>query len=199
MINLPSLMKIAYCNSIEVLQLTDMLCSKVQDIEGDFAECGVAAGAHCVIMNEYNRPVHMFDSYQGIPMHTKEDVEWTEAHGEGDGSLVSSGITNVSLDNVKATMNRYNGHANCIFVPGWFQDTLPFFREPLALLRLDCDLYKSYVTCMHYLYPLLNVGGYIIIDDFSLSGCRRALEEYGIDLNEVKTINNGTVGYWRKG
>lgn len=198
-IDLASIMPIAYCDNVEVLQLTQDCCIDVimRGLPPIFAECGVAAGAHCIIMSNYGK-TWAFDSFQGIPEHTKEDQEWTEAHGIGGGDeRKSSGITVVGLNDVMKNISRYGGNpANMQYVPGWFVDTLPqVMGLELSLLRLDCDLYKSYYMCFKYLLRRVRKGGYVIIDDYSLSGCQQAIREFGI--KEINLINGGKVGYWK--
>jgi hypothetical protein len=36
-----------------------------------------------------------------------------------------------------------------------------------SMIRLDGDLYQSTIESLHYLYPLLSVGGYVVVDDFT--------------------------------
>jgi hypothetical protein len=66
--------------------------------------------------------------------------------------------------------------------PGWFADTLPGFQRsdigPIAVLRIDGDLYESVKVCMEHLYPLVSPGGYIIQDDYALKGPKTAIDEY---------------------
>jgi O-methyltransferase len=47
----------------------------------------------------------------------------------------------------------------------------------IALLRLDADLYSSTKTCLEHLYPQVVRGGWVIVDDWNLSGCRQAVNE----------------------
>ena len=61
---------------------------------------------------------------------------------------------------------------------GWFEDTVPSADiERIAILRLDGDLYRSTRVCMDHLYPKLSLGGWCIVDDFKLDGCRKAVLE----------------------
>jgi len=56
---------------------------------------------------------------------------------------------------------------------------LPAKEGTLAILRLDGDLYQSTLESLHYLYPLLAVGGHVIIDDFTdWEVCRNAVTDY---------------------
>lgn len=196
------LQQIAYCNSIEVLKLTERLCNDVvaNNIPGDFAECGVAYGAHGIIMNECSRgqKVYLYDSFDGIPTHSKEDIEWTEVHGDGENDQrKSGGITVCKLENVKETMLKaIDNLDNFVFVEGWFADTFPkLTSEKFSILRLDCDLYESYKLTLRYMLPRLQKGGYLIVDDIGLSGCKKAIEEFGLKAEDFILINENTVGY----
>jgi len=187
------LLPIAYCNDVKVLELTEQLCRAAieKDISGAFVEAGTAYGAHGLIMAQYDRAVILFDSFEGIPQYTKEDVEFTESYGESAGDVrTSSGITVCRLEDVKETMQRYGSIDNVSFVKGWFADTLPTFNQPISVLRLDCDIYHSYKDCFKYLLPLVSDGGYIIIDDYCLTGCQQAMEEAGLDHNKFTKFNN---------
>jgi len=74
-------------------------------------------------------------------------------------------------------------------VKGWFQDTLPEYKDRMgavALLRLDGDWYESTKCCLENLYDNVVPGGYVIIDDYgALTGCKEAVDDF---LNE-RNIN----------
>ena len=172
-----------------------------RNIPGALVECGVAAGAQIAAMQEVNlrystpRWVYGFDSFEGIPLASEEDDEQPGIVGPKPNIqytnkrelLKSSGITVHSKETVQRNMvqwfSPHNWH-NIVLVKGWFQDTLnPYtsvFKKlgGIALLRLDGDLYESTRVSLEELFPLLNPGGVLIIDDWELTGCRRACEEY---------------------
>ena len=51
--------------------------------------------------------------------------------------------------------------------------------QPLALLRLDTDWYESTRHELEHLYPRLQPGGVLIIDDYGhFQGARQAVDEY---------------------
>ena len=50
------------------------------------------------------------------------------------------------------------------------------FPNGIAVLRLDGDLYESTRDCLP-LIDLVNPGGWIIVDDYHLDGCRQAITE----------------------
>jgi len=164
-------------------------------VPGDFVECGVYAGAQCAIMaraimdhiatvNDYAMAemprVHLFDSFEGIP-----------AAGEHDHELqgVPAGESACSLVDVKANMKRWGiPDELLIYHPGMFKTSIrdaalgsvecqAMYIRAIALLRLDGDLYESTKPVMEHLYPLVSPGGWVIVDDWNLSGCRKAVME----------------------
>ncbi len=65
------------------------------------------------------------------------------------------------------------------FLKGWFRETLPKAPiEALAVIRLDGDMYESTIDALVNLYPKLSVDGYLIVDDYALKSCRRAVRDY---------------------
>jgi hypothetical protein len=192
--NYQSLMPRAYCSSVEVLNLTARLCQDAidNDIPGDFCEAGVAFGVHGVVMNDVGkgrRDVWLMDSFEGISLHGPEDKEWTDVHGvrEESDPRASGGITACSEFQVQHTiLSSGQTMDNFHFVKGWFADTLPNLPADLqfSVLRLDCDLYSPYMDCFKYLLPKLSVGGWIILDDWVLSGCKKAIGDSGLFLED---------------
>lgn len=87
------------------------------------------------------------------------------------------------------------------FLPGWFADTLP--QAPiaqLALLRLDGDMYSSTIQTLEALYDKVTPGGYVIVDDYILKGCRQATDDFRARRGIVEAIQDidGAGVYWRK-
>lgn len=173
-------------------------------VRGDFVECGVGNGAHPAVMaracddvGDLTRVVRLFDSFQGVPHGSTPDAEWNAHYGDGSGRLEPTGVAACSLDDVKANLAAWGLEPEgerFRFHPGWFQDTVPLLAKTLtqmrvegrwdgiAFLRLDGDLYESTLTCLVHLYPLLNSGGVLCVDDYNLDGCREALIAYFNDM-----------------
>jgi hypothetical protein len=170
------------------------VCQKVvkQKIPGAFVECGVWRGGSAVIMGlaakRHNpvRPLHLFDSFEGLPEPGAEDgaraAEYSE--GKAGGRLVGIAKCDATLEYVRMALFEQArlSPANVFFHKGWFQDTLPADAKTIgniAVLRLDGDWYESTKICLEYLYPLLSQNGVIILDDyFCWEGCRKATDEY---------------------
>jgi hypothetical protein len=109
----------------------------------------------------------------------------------------------VSLEEVQTNFRRYNLLDEQVrFVKGWFRDTL--HRAPverLAVLRLDGDLYESTMDALTALYPKVQRGGYVIVDDYGdVPACRQAVHDYwqrhGI-REEIMPIDQAGV-FWMK-
>ena len=157
-----------------------------ENIEGDFVECGVAAGNNLAAMSLAGRHGFGFDSFEGIPWAGENDDQQpgmvSKTTNKG---LSSSGITVHSKENVELDMKKW-GITNYTLIKGWFQDTMPLFpHRPISVLRLDGDLYDSTMTSLIYLYPMLSKGGILIMDDWNLSGCRKAFYDYFGHIKEV--------------
>jgi hypothetical protein len=177
----------------ETLATTYMLTRDVieRQVPGDFAEAGVYAGAECAVMaraimdhpREYKRRVHLFDSFQGIPQPGPEDSEFmTAGNPAGDACC--------PMEDVQKNMRAFGiPDELLVYHPGWFADTMPGWTTQLALLRLDGDLYESTKTALTHLYPTLVRAGWLIVDDYPLSGCRKALQE---------CVGYLQPGYWQR-
>jgi O-methyltransferase len=66
-------------------------------------------------------------------------------------------------------------------VKGWFSDTLQKsnYEGEIAILRMDADWYDSTLDILNNLFPLVDIGGRILIDDYySCPGCSKAVHDY---------------------
>jgi len=105
----------------------------------------------------------------------------------GEQVLTSSGATVVNeSDFFKHIQDSGVWPGNIVAIKGWFEKTVPEFAsvgEPISILRLDGDLYNSTYVCLKHLYPLVESGGIVIIDDWQLPGCQLAVMDYIHDTN----------------
>ncbi len=168
-----------------------------EGVEGDFIETGVWRGGACIMMaavlsvyGSYaeGRKVWCADSFRGLPE-------------EKDSKLHMYPQLSVSLKEVKRNFRKYDLlDDNVEFLKGWFKDTLP--TSPvgkLAILRLDGDLYSSTMDALTSLYCKVSQGGFVIVDDYSLEGCKKAVNEFRSELGLTQSlipIDKDSV-YWR--
>jgi hypothetical protein len=148
------------------------------EIPGDVIEAGVWRGGLAVLMRAAlkmmapagspRRLVWAADSFQGIPIAENDDEvnAWTERYA-------------VDLESVRDNFDRYGLlDDGVVFLEGFFAESLVNAPPQLSLIHADADSYDSTMDILEQLYPRLSVGGYIIIDDFHLSGARQAVIDY---------------------
>lgn len=197
-------------SNYETLQKSFDLAAFCCCLDGDFVECGVAAGSQVAAMHRAcpNKKIWLFDSFEGIPLASKYDTTQPGigviSHDVNGYLLTTSGVTAVSMEQVKQHFAEWNvNDENFEYVKGWFEETVPINEiDKISLLRLDGDLYNSTKVCLEYLYPKLVKGGYLIIDDYALDGCRLAVDEYfdkyEIQKNFTVVPKTKTVIYYQK-
>jgi len=170
-------------------------------VPGSFMECGVAGGAHPAAMSltldaakaDPSRCVFLCDSFDGIPRPGPRDIEIRRCIGEGNGELESTGVTRHTLEDVQGHMKAWGvSPARLVYVQGWFQHTLAPLSVAmrrratrLAMLRIDGDLYESVRCVMETMVPLLNPGGVLVLDDYTLDGAKAATDEW-CEAHEIK-------------
>ncbi|MBB5783209.1 TylF/MycF family methyltransferase [Nonomuraea jabiensis] len=174
-------------------------------VPGDFVETGVWRGGVCILIRAIlqahgvtDRTVWLADSFEGMP------VTGEESH-EADRRLAVhryNHVLAVSLEAVKENFARYGLLDDQVkFLKGWFKDTLPTAPPgPLAVIRLDGDLYESTTDALVNLYPRLSPGGFAIIDDYAIGACREAVHDYRATFgikDEIVPIDTFGV-YWRR-
>lgn len=189
--------KFAY-SSLKGIQSAFLMAQEVLEngIEGDFVELGVASGglacAMALAMKKHGiqRTFHLFDSYAGLPYAGPEDDCQPGIGAKTAMSdlplrerLVSCGMNLTSVDSVRRNLGSMGASDTpLVFYKGWFQDTLPVLPESaiskIALLHLDADLYESTLISLEYMYPRVVTGGVVILDDFELGGCAKAVSKY---------------------
>ncbi len=92
----------------------------------------------------------------------------------------------------------YGSLAPCEFVKGWFSDTMPNFKEVIAVGYLDVDLVSSTRDCLKYLFPRLAPNGVLFSQDAHLSGVRDLLQDEAFWRNEVGTGKPEVGGLGKK-
>jgi hypothetical protein len=160
-------------------------------IEGDIVECGVWRGGSMMAValalqarQDARRSLYLYDTYEGMSEPTEAD---RAHHGESaraqmDRTTRGEGVwCEAGLDDVRANLAS-TGYDKALvhFVKGKVEDTIPAtLPGRIALLRLDTDWYESTRHELQHLYPLLQPGGVLIIDDYGhWQGARKAVDEY---------------------
>jgi len=175
-------------------------------VPGDFIETGVWRGGASIFMRGLlkahgasDRTVWVADSFEGLPppdtVCYPQDAKNFEFH--------KFPFLAVSVEEVRSNFDRYGLlDPQVRFLKGWFRDTLP--RAPidrLAILRLDGDMYESTMDGLVNLYPKLQSGGFVIIDDYNnVPACNEAVDDFRAKQRvsaEIIPIE-GSGAFWRK-
>ncbi len=164
-------------------------------IEGAFVECGVWRGGSVMVaanellrLGRTDRDLWLYDTFTGMTQPTEFDTTvdgrdaqvWYAAE-RARPERGSSGVTGVPLSVVRSNVTSTGYPSERFhFVEGPVEETLPKqYPEHVALLRLDTDFYESTRAELEHLYPRLQPGGILILDDYGYwQGARRAVDEF---------------------
>ena len=162
-------------------------------VKGAFVECGVWRGGSSMLMASESqtldemRDLYLYDTFEGMPPPEAVDVDFcgVSANDRLEASRSDSDRSEIwaraLIDEVKTNL-RTTGYpeAKLHYVVGKVEETIPgTMPESIAMLRLDTDWYSSTKHELEHLYPLLQSGGVLIIDDYGYwKGARRAVDEY---------------------
>lgn len=175
-----------------------------ENVPGDLIETGVWRGGACIFMRAVlaawaveDRKVYVADSFEGLP---KPDADKYPAD-QGDTHHTHSFLA-VSQAEVENNFRRFSLLDDQVgFLKGWFKDSLPNAPlEKLAILRLDGDMYGSTMDALTHLYSKLSPGGFCIIDDYALDGCKQAVDGFRAEhriQGEMQEVD-WACRYWRK-
>lgn len=167
-------------------------------IPGDFVECGTYKGGTAAIIAQHlnqTRHLWLYDSFEGLPDATEKDGNY--AH-EWVGKCVAA------EEHVREVLQLVGVREEDFTIQkGWFEST---FKQKLpqqvSLLHCDADWYDSVLLVLETFYPMIPVGGVIVLDDFGYwEGCREAFYEFCDRHNERPLLERiGTdQAFWIKG
>ena len=176
-------------------------------IPGDIVECGVWRGGitqlaalTMIHLKDTSRKIYLYDTFEGMPKPEDEDLDW-------DGNRALDAWRTFALKGEKwgfgGDINSVNQlmlstkypKEKIIITKGKVENTIPnVIPKKISLLRLDTDFYKSTLHELNHLFPILVLGGILVIDDYGYYlGSRKATDEY-FKKNKIKMslsrINN---------
>jgi O-methyltransferase len=163
------------------------------DVPGAFVECGVWRGGSAMVAahalqrtGDTSRELWLYDTFSGMPEPSGADVDFmgraaadqlASAVGDPDDLVVA----HASLEEVRANIGGTGYPVGRLrFVPGLVEDTIPAeVPKQIALLRLDTDWESSTRHELEHLWPRLEVGGLLIVDDYGhWAGARTAVDSF---------------------
>jgi 2-polyprenyl-3-methyl-5-hydroxy-6-metoxy-1,4-benzoquinol methylase len=166
-------------------------------VPGAVVDCGAWNGGSSLLLasGAQGRDVWVFDSFQGLPEVGPHD---------GAESAAFVGDCVGSEDKVRELFARHGAADRLHVRAGWFADTLERAAEEIgeiAVLHCDGDWYDSVLLTLEVLYPRVNAGGFVVIDDYGTwPGSRRATDEYRRRVGDAEPLHrvDHTGRWWRK-
>lgn len=136
------------------------LCKATERLGGCVAEFGVYKGASARILCDAKgeRPIHLFDTFCGLP---KTNPEIDTGHVEGD-------FNDTSFEEVSRLLEGQDG---VHFHQGLFPDSASGLGSlRFSFVHLDVDIHKSALDGLRWFYPRLLSGGMILSHDYMWEG-----------------------------
>jgi len=150
---------------------------QAEGVWGQFAEAGVYKGNTSRFIHQLapERTCLLFDTFSGFP---KQDLE--------QDMIEDNRFNDTSLEEIQKNMGNLE---NIIIIKGYIPDTfIGLEDERFAFVHLDLDLYNPTINSLHYFYPRLTNGGYLVIHDYNSrianQACKRAVDEFMQDKPE---------------
>ena len=181
----------SYPNRWSLLQSLNHICEN--NVEGDIVETGVYKGANLILINNFlyrhnlEKRIYAYDTYSGQPEPSEKDydIKGTKMTDKFD-DYKKKNIIPVfcSLKEVKNNISKYSNHdlSKITFIKGKVEETLideKNIPKKISLLRLDTDFHDSIKKSLEILYPKLNNGGVLIIDDYGhFKGAQIAVDNF---------------------
>ena len=172
----------------------------ITELPGDIVECGVGHGHSlfklcCLsIYENKNRSIYGFDSFEGFPEPTSEDISHRKPK-KGEWKIANPSEIKEFLLN-EGHLDKSFINSNVKLIKGFFKSTLPKYQgDKIALLHLDVDLYQSYKETLEYFWPKVANKGVVLFDEYKqedslykFPGAAEAIDEYFGSLSLVNNI-----------
>lgn len=173
-----------WCYSFDVVRYAtlELLSREIHDrkIEGAVAEIGVFRGVFASVINHLfpNKKSYLFDTFEGFD---DRDVEADLQMGYSKAECKAFKETQIEL--VKSRMPYRD---NAIIKKGWFPESANGCEaEKFCLVSLDTDLYQPIYSGLHWFYPRLTNGGYIMVHDYNMEeykGAKQAVRDFAKEV-----------------
>lgn len=184
--------------TLEKLEDRARLVQSLSHVDGAIVEAGVALGGTAILvtMIASGRPVHLYDVFGMIPppddtRDTSDAIERYSAiqsgSSRGFGNSTYYGYMDDVLSKVKKNFETCHvPYEECVaFHAGYVEDTMKDIDFDIAYLHCDTDFYSAVYHCLVDGAPHVQVGGYIVVDDyFAYGSAKNAFHDFFRQINE---------------
>ena len=173
---------------------------KTKNLSGDVVEFGCYVGTTSVFLAREletwtsSKQLWLYDSFEGLPEKSREDIN---SLGEDfkKGELLATKkqlISNLKKSGVKQLPT---------ITKGWFNNlTESQLPEKISFAFLDGDYYYSILDPLKLIWPKLEKGAIVIVDDYgnhALPGASKAVDEWCYRHNLSKKVET-SLAIFRK-
>jgi len=157
------------------------LLTHALNLEGDVCEMGVYKGSSAYLIadtiKQSTKTLHLFDTFEGTPKHSDND------------NMNREGLyADTSLEGVQEYLGEFK---NLSFHKGFIPDTLQAIENTrFCFAHLHLNLFQSTKDAMEFIYPRINKGGVILIEDYGLCKCagvKKASDAF-CEINNTHTV-----------
>jgi hypothetical protein len=177
------------CDSTRIAKLLAHyeLYKMTLDIPGAVVECGVFKGTSLtrfthfrnIFSHSFSKKIIGFDIFGKFP-----ETQFEEDKTYRDKFISNAGDESISIKQLKEVLKRQNNIDNIELIQGDICATVPQYVKThpelkISLLNLDTDIYEPAVTILEHLFPRINQGGILMIDDYGVfPGETKAVDDY---------------------
>jgi len=171
----------------ELMIPTNCILSTPNHSKGCIVEAGAYKGGSTaklsIVAKLCNRELYVFDSFEGLPNNNEPLAKTTLGYS----CNFNKGEYYGTLKDVKKNISIYGEINKCIFMKGWFDDTMPNFNKDVIAVFCDVDLASSNRTCLKFMWLQMVDGGFFFSQDFHIPIVKELFTSKDFWMNEVGT------------
>lgn len=171
-------MDVGNWHSLDRKYMLDQFLKQSLHLSGDIVECGVWKGASAYLMCQAHRnserTIHLFDSFEGLPVPDPRDGDYWFA-----------GALNSPEEVLRETLAEFSNYRT---YKGWIPERFGEVADrQFSFLHVDVDLYQPTLETLSFFYERIVSGGVILMDDYGFNSCpgaKQAADEFFFDKPE---------------
>jgi hypothetical protein len=163
------------------------LFQMTRDVPGAIVECGVFKGASLarfaalrdLFGNPFSKNLVAFDSFGRFP-----DTGFAPDVENRARFVAEAGEESISIGQMQQVLEHKHCDRFVELIAGDICNTVPQYARDhpelkISLLNLDTDIYEPAVVILEHLYPRLERGGVLILDNYgTFAGETKAVDDY---------------------
>lgn len=168
---------------------------KTNKINGDVCEFGVAQGITSQlianeILNRNTKKLHLFDSFEGLPMPSSKDILKDDIFNLGSMEAYAGKMSVPEISVLQRLKNLNFPKDRTVIHKGFIEKLIARkekFPKLVSFAYVDFDFYEPIKITLEFLDNVTKKGSVIIVDDYDFfsTGSKLAVDEF-IGQNEAK-------------